>query len=613
MSVSTADFPRYRALWSLAVLLLAACDSPQEPPWRLPTEMEVSRHDTQTAVVGHPLATQVEVRVLDRRRRPVAGAEVEFVATAGEGTLLPPSTRTDAGGVARASWTLGPRAGIQRAEARLPNSRVGPAEFVALGTPDGPARLVKVSGDDQWQVVERALEEPLVVRVTDAYGNAVPAAAVAWSTWRGTLVPEADSTDPSGVVRAAWTLDEFGGVHVATAMLEGRDTVRFRAVAEPEVFSVSIGLEREATLQTGTVSIWATTVGRFGRRPVGPVRSTWTLSDSSVASLDTAFHSPSDGYLVGAVTARNPGTTEISVTVQGHTATTSFRSVGVEGYRVENVRITSGSLNDAGDVAAIEGDRLVVWRNGRITETSLAHLPPGIGLMGVGSTGAVLAYDGGYSWIIRNGTAVQLTDGPAYPYAINDEDVVVGTTGHLGDPLQRVFLWIRGETTLLPHPPDSDGSRTVEPRAINRQRQVAVTTYPRGDYTQTNVRAYVWHEGRYTAIPRPDPACAGWSAHSINNSGTVLVSCGGAEALSFLWDGHTFTSLAPIRGGAAVNDRGEVSQMVWPCRAYLWRAGQGRCLIQDDLGAWDPRLNNRGQILLRGDYVSLAYLLTPDP
>jgi hypothetical protein len=63
----------------------------------------------------------------------------------------------------------------------LPVAESGP---LAVG-PSAPAALALVSGDGQTAVVDRVLPAPLRVRVRDAFGNAVPGAAVAFRVLAG--------------------------------------------------------------------------------------------------------------------------------------------------------------------------------------------------------------------------------------------------------------------------------------------------------------------------------------------------------------------------------------------------------------------------------------------
>jgi hypothetical protein len=71
------------------------------------------------------------VVVVDRVGNPVAGAEIRWEVTAGEGQVSG-GTAADAEGRATATWTLGDKAGAQKLEARVEGAHGSPVTFQAL-------------------------------------------------------------------------------------------------------------------------------------------------------------------------------------------------------------------------------------------------------------------------------------------------------------------------------------------------------------------------------------------------------------------------------------------------------------------------------------------------
>src|SRR5687767_6567523 len=67
-----------------------------------------------------------------------------------------------------------------------------------------PAALVPVSGSAQTGAVATALGAPIVVRVNDSNGNAVPNTPITWSTPDGGTLTGAATTDASGTAQATW-------------------------------------------------------------------------------------------------------------------------------------------------------------------------------------------------------------------------------------------------------------------------------------------------------------------------------------------------------------------------------------------------------------------------
>ncbi|MDX2122641.1 MAG: hypothetical protein SF070_16480 [Gemmatimonadota bacterium] len=72
-----------------------------------PAELELVAGDSQSAVVGAVLDSQIVVRVFDEFRNPVAAATVAFTAVAGGGQVSPPTAISDSLGVVRVAWTMG--------------------------------------------------------------------------------------------------------------------------------------------------------------------------------------------------------------------------------------------------------------------------------------------------------------------------------------------------------------------------------------------------------------------------------------------------------------------------------------------------------------------------
>jgi hypothetical protein len=90
--------------------------------------------DGQHGAPGARLADPLIVRVADEHDRPMSGVAVEFSVTRGGGTLTANADQvtmvTDAEGLARAAWTLGP-AGAQEVQARVVSGTREPVLFSA--------------------------------------------------------------------------------------------------------------------------------------------------------------------------------------------------------------------------------------------------------------------------------------------------------------------------------------------------------------------------------------------------------------------------------------------------------------------------------------------------
>jgi hypothetical protein len=168
---------------ALATLLLGACDSPSGGGTRTPARLDVVSGDLQTqTTVGTELPEPLVVGVVDDRGRPVAGHLVNFVVTAGGGSVFAGSALTSRDGEARERWTLGTAAGdTQRVEVRAVDPSTGQplvfAAFRAVGRADAPAAIAVVGSGAVTGEAGVPMADSLAVVVRDRWGNAVPVAS----------------------------------------------------------------------------------------------------------------------------------------------------------------------------------------------------------------------------------------------------------------------------------------------------------------------------------------------------------------------------------------------------------------------------------------------------
>lgn len=142
----------------------------------------VSGND-QSAVRGKPVPAPLAVRAVDNTGTPVAGATVNW---SGSGTFNPPSSLTDAEGVARTTWTLAGNttAGSQSAFARLPatgnivtfNAQALEPAVASLEL-TGPAQLPCCGGSYDFLATAR-----------DDLGNVIPDALLTWRVSVDTVI-----------------------------------------------------------------------------------------------------------------------------------------------------------------------------------------------------------------------------------------------------------------------------------------------------------------------------------------------------------------------------------------------------------------------------------------
>ena len=237
--VTTDDQGRASSFWTLGSPLGAQAASvsvgalPVIPlvavSTEVPDDVDVVAGDGQSGVVGEPLDVAPSVRVLDALGDPIASLDVGF--TAPEGAIEPAGggdasesviVRTGADGVAEAgAWILGTTPGTYELEVAVPGLPTLVLTATALTGP--PAVVTRVSGDGQRGAANTALPDPLVARVTDAYGNPVSGVTVTFtpSSSNGSVSPTQDTSDGQGLASTEWTLGSGAGAQFVTASING--------------------------------------------------------------------------------------------------------------------------------------------------------------------------------------------------------------------------------------------------------------------------------------------------------------------------------------------------------------------------------------------------------
>jgi hypothetical protein len=197
--------------------------------------------NAQSASVGSTLPQPLVVRVRAADNVPVEGATVSFAVVSGGGSVSAAEVVTDAEGLAQVVATLGSSPGENSFSASV--AGIEPAvPFTATATPGAVAAMAIVAGDGQAATPGTAVAIAPSVRVTDSFGNPVPAAAVTFTvTSGGGSVSGAETeSDAIGVATVgSWTLGASGEQRLSAA--SGAHAVEFtansvtpRLVTEPE-------------------------------------------------------------------------------------------------------------------------------------------------------------------------------------------------------------------------------------------------------------------------------------------------------------------------------------------------------------------------------------------
>ena len=203
--------------------------------------LAINSGDGQSAEVTTVLSQPLTVKAFDRFGALVSGATVQWTKVSGGGAVASATSTTGTDGIASNTYTLGNVAGAESISASLPGATGGNSNilFTARGTAGAPARLTS-SGSNQKAPAGTALPFPLIVRVTDTFGNPVANVPVAWRITGTTNVtasfaPPVSATDANGFSQTVVTLGNTTGTFTIAAIVSASVTATFTITVDPAV------------------------------------------------------------------------------------------------------------------------------------------------------------------------------------------------------------------------------------------------------------------------------------------------------------------------------------------------------------------------------------------
>lgn len=240
--------------------------------------------DAQVGPIGSTLTQLLTVKVIDAGGLPVQGATVTFAVRTGGGAVLPPTGTSNAAGLVTATWTLGSAMGAQTAVAILTGTfAIDSTKFSATATagPGSGPGLVAVSGNNQVSTVGKALALPLVVKVTDSFGNKISGTKVTWTPGNlsGTATPPSDTTAADGTASTSWTLGNTAMTQTLSATVAGLPPIVFSAAASADTAHVIMTTVSGASQAAGVSAVLPTALAvkvtdQYGNPVIGDI-VTW--------------------------------------------------------------------------------------------------------------------------------------------------------------------------------------------------------------------------------------------------------------------------------------------------------------------------------------------------
>jgi hypothetical protein len=376
-------------------LLNAACggDNLTLPSEGQPASIEI-QGDEQTAQVGSTLTLGALVK--DSQGRPVQGATVDFALTEdrGGGHLDPASGTTGTDGTVSTTLTLGSQVGQTAGKASVAvGNGAAPIEatFTANGTGTGATTLAIQSGNEQQAPVNSELSAPLVVKVTDNFGNPVAGITVQWSAeGQGSVSDASTQTNDNGEASVTRTLGPNAGTQTTVATAEGLN-------GSPVTFT--------STAQAGNASRIEIVSGNNQEAPAGT-----QLHDELVVRVLDENSNPVSGRAVAWVIGAGGGSVspETSNTNGDGQASTHWTLGGSPGSNTVNAVVSGiGSVTFSAQGTG----------SGAPSNLAVTQQPPG--QVTINST-------------ISPAPVVQVRDAAGHDLAVPGVDVTAGLTGGRG-------------------------------------------------------------------------------------------------------------------------------------------------------------------------------------
>ena len=177
-----------------------------------------------TATAGTTMTLSMVVS--DQSGQPVAAVVMRWRVVGGCGSISSPSSVSDTAGLLQVGWTVDTVITLDSLRGYLPS---GDSILAITATQHSSvAFVVKVSGDSQI-VAAGTAPKPLVLEVTDRYGNPVPGVRVAWTVGGlGSVASLTSTTGADGITSNALNPPTTAGVYAVIATFGSVAAVVFR-------------------------------------------------------------------------------------------------------------------------------------------------------------------------------------------------------------------------------------------------------------------------------------------------------------------------------------------------------------------------------------------------
>jgi hypothetical protein len=187
-----------------------------------PFSISVVSGDNQSGQAGQPLASPLQVMVVDQEGNPFPGVKVNFAANNG-GSVSQSQVSTDDNGIASVNWTLGGTDNTQTVNVTAFQSdditplQGSPLVFTASIIVTGTDIIEIFGGNFQTGFWGQTLALPITVFVTDDSGNQIPGVKVNFVANNDGSVSQSEvTTDMYGMSSVNWTLGDTAYTQTVT-------------------------------------------------------------------------------------------------------------------------------------------------------------------------------------------------------------------------------------------------------------------------------------------------------------------------------------------------------------------------------------------------------------
>lgn len=247
----------------------------------------------QSATVATAFAAPLVVRAVDAFGNRLSGVEVDVTGpvTGSSAVLSPTSAATGADGTASFTATANTVSGTYAVQAS--SEGTGPVPFALTNSPGSPAAISYVTGSGQVTAVSTQFASPLVLRVVDAHGNAVPHITVAFQAPKSgaSVAPAAGSTltDNAGLATFLARANRFTGTYTDQATVAGvSGSVPFTLTNALDQSDLTVTLSGPTTLTKPSTVNYTVTVTNHGPLAADQLR----VSDTVPNGLNVIGTSP---------------------------------------------------------------------------------------------------------------------------------------------------------------------------------------------------------------------------------------------------------------------------------------------------------------------------------